>query len=163
MLLDLLSLYGSSTQIDALVSSGITTAAPTISAPTCNSPQMLYPVGDIEKDSWIPSTGVDLYQMLQKDNDLSYITSGSSPTELELSNAIDPSYHSMHVIRYRRKKTSQGPASIVFRLMQGSTVIASWDDIDSTEDFSYGEYMLSDTEASAISNYDNLSVSMVVI
>ncbi len=95
-------------------------------------------------------------------DDADYIQSGLSPvsadiSEVKFSSLTDPAISSGHVIRYRYQKDTTGGDTInlVVRLVQGTTVIASWthNNIDAV---TTAEQTLSGGEADSITDYTDL-------
>lgn len=89
--------------------------------------QKIRPISDVTIGAWTPSTGTDLYAMLDEvaadDND--YIsTTTASTCEVALGTATDPSIDTGHIVRYRAK--GDASATLTVRLMAGATEIASW-------------------------------------
>jgi hypothetical protein len=74
--------------------------------------QTAVPISDISAGNWTPSTGLDLYAMLDETPaaDADYIQSGLVPTadvcEVELTSLTDPVSSTGHTIRYRLRKPS---------------------------------------------------------
>lgn len=101
-------------------------AGPVIVLPVTVLTQKLAPVSDVAAGSWLPSTGSDLYAMVDEtaysDADYIYATSATTCT-LALASGSDPSSSSGHILRYR---LLAGSGTIAVALKQGSTTIASW-------------------------------------
>lgn len=76
------------------------------------APQFARPTSDISAGGWTPSTGADLYAMLDETvaDDADYIQSATTPTndtaELALSSVTDPAVSTGHIIRIRARKPS---------------------------------------------------------
>lgn len=116
-------------------------------------PQLLAPVSGVSAGSWTPSSGFDLYAMLDEAaaNDADYIvTPGASTCEVALAVADDPAVSTDHVVRYRISAANGG---ITVRLRQGITTIASWTHAPApTTPTTYAQ-TLSGAEADSITDY----------
>jgi len=72
--------------------------------------QFARPASDIAAGTWTPTTGTDLYAMLDETpaSDTDYIQSGLIPTadvcEVRLTSLTDPASSTGHVVRYRLRK-----------------------------------------------------------
>lgn len=121
--------------------------------------QLLRPDGDISSGAWLPSTGSDLYAMLDEttadDGDYIYTTSAST-AEVSLTNAGDPAVSTGHIIRYRAK----GTGTLTVKLMQGTTTIATHVPTLTTS-FQTFTFTLSGAEADSITDYSNLRLQFV--
>lgn len=88
--------------------------------------QLLAPVSDVAGGAWTPSSGSDLYAMVDEtaysDADTIQATSATTCT-LALAAGTDPSSSSGHILRYR---LLAGSGAVTVTLKQGSTTIASW-------------------------------------
>jgi len=101
-------------------------ASPLIVLPVTVITQKLAPVSDAAAGSWTPSSGTDLYAMLDETvaSDADYIETASESTcMLALASGSDPASSTGHVLRYR---LLAGSGTIAVALKQGSTTIASW-------------------------------------
>jgi hypothetical protein len=106
--------------------SSITGGDITIEAP---APDARYarPDADISAGSWLPSSGSDLFAMVDEltaDSDDYIFTNVPGPCELQLSPVVDPGTSSGQVVRYQIWRNDGG--GMVVRLKQGATVIAEW-------------------------------------
>lgn len=121
--------------------------------------QLLRPDGDISSGAWLPSTGSDLYAMLDEttadDGDYIYTTS-TSTAEVSLTNAGDPAVSTGHIIRYRAK----GTGTLTVKLMQGTTTIATHVPTLTTS-YQTFSFTLSGAEADSITDYNNLRLQFV--
>lgn len=122
--------------------------------------QKLAPVSDVAAGSWLPSSGSDLYAMVDEtaysDTDYIYATSATTCT-LALTSGSDPSSSSGHILRYR---LLAGSGTIAVALKQGSTTIASWGPhslTGSAQDFAQ---TLTGTQADSITDYSALRVEI---
>jgi hypothetical protein len=120
--------------------------------------QKLAPVSDVAAGSWLPSSGSDLYAMVDEtaysDTDYIYATSATTCT-LALTSGSDPSSSSGHILRYR---LLAGSGTIAVALKQGSTTIASWGPhslTGSAQDFAQ---TLTGGQADSITDYSALRV-----
>lgn len=122
------------------------------------SVQLLAPISDLSAGGWSPSSGSDLYAMLDESaaSDADYIVSSSATScEIRLAVGADPGASTGHVLRYR---LLAGSGSIAVALKQGSTTIASWGPhalTGAAQDFAQ---TLSGAEADSITDYSDLRV-----
>lgn len=120
--------------------------------------QYLAPVSDVAAGSWTPSTGSDLYAMLDETSysDTDYIAATSATTcTLALGSGSDPSSSTGHILRYR---LLSGSGTVAVTLKQGTTTIASWGPHTLTlaaQDFAQ---TLTGGEADSITDYSALRV-----
>jgi hypothetical protein len=121
-------------------------------------PQLLVPISDVSAGAWTPSSGSDLYAMLDEStySDADYIiTSSASTCEMRVTTAGDPAVSTGHILRYR---LLAGTGSITALLKQGSTTIASYGPHTLTgaaQDFAQ---TLTGGEADSITDYSDLRV-----
>jgi hypothetical protein len=126
--------------------------------PAGGAPQLLVPISDVSAGAWTPSSGSDLYAMLDEStySDADYIvTSSASTCEMRVTTAGDPAVSTGHVLRYR---LLAGTGSITALLKQGSTTIASYGPhtlTGSAQDFAQ---TLTGGEADSITDYSDLRV-----
>ena len=131
--------------------------------------QYLRPTTDISDGGWLTNSGgSDLRAAIDEvsASDADYITSSSSPTsadiaEIKLSTGANPNTSddgALHHIRYRYKKDSSGGDTInlTVRLVQASTVIASWTHTNISDSYVTVDQTLTDAEANAITDYGDL-------
>ena len=120
--------------------------------------QLLAPVSDVSAGSWAPSSGSDLYAMVDETayGDTDYIYAASATTcTLALASGSDPSSSSGHILRYR---LLAGSGTVAVTLKQGTTTIASWGPHTLTgaaQDFAQ---TLTSGEADSITDYSALRV-----
>lgn len=133
-------------------------AGPVIILPVTVTTQKLAPVSDVSAGSWTPSSGSDLYAMLDEtaysDADYIYATSATTCT-LALASGSDPSSSTGHILRYR---LLAGSGKIAVTLKQSTTTIASWGPHTLTgaaQDFAQ---TLTSGEADSITDYSALRV-----
>lgn len=123
--------------------------------------QFLRPVSDISNTGWTPSSGSDLYAMLDESaySDADYIVSSSASTcEMRVTVGTDPVSSTGHILRYR---LLAGTGTISAYLKQGSTTIASYGPHTLTgaaQDFAQ---TLSGGEADSITDYSDLRVVFI--
>lgn len=126
--------------------------------PTIPPPQLLSPVSDVSAGSWTPSSGTDLYAMLDETvaSDTDYIAATSATTcTLALASGSDPASSTGHILRYR---LPPGSGTVSVALKQGTTTIASWGPhslTGSAQDFAQ---TLTGSEADSITDYSALRV-----
>lgn len=121
--------------------------------------QLLRPTSDISAGAWTPSTGTDLFSMLDETpyNDADYIvTSSASSSEVKLGFGFDPLSSTGHTIRYRAK----GNGTLTVYLYQGTTLIASHVPT-LTSGFQTFTFTLTSTEADSITSYTDLRLRFV--
>lgn len=90
-------------------------------------PQIAVPVADISAGGWTPSSGTDLYAMLDETpaSDADYATSDTaSAFEVEVGIFDDPGVDIDHFFRYRL--SGKNGCGFIVSLKQGATTIASW-------------------------------------
>ena len=87
------------------------------------------PISDISAGGWVPSSGGDLYAMLDEvsASDSDYIQGDSSDTAAEvlLSTVTDPVSSSGHILRFRAQSSGGGgaPERLDVELYEGTTLI----------------------------------------
>lgn len=124
-------------------------------------PRYARPASDVSAGAWTPSSGSDLYAMLDEEtaSDTDYIeTTTASTCEIALNSVTDPATSSGQVITIRAQSAYGN--DLVATLKQGATTIAtrtftslgaSWADYTIT---------LSSGECDAITDYADLSVTL---
>ncbi len=121
--------------------------------------QLLRPESDVSAGAWTPSTGSDLFAMLDEStySDADYITTSSASTaEVAFGTGLDPASSSGHIIRYRAK----GTGTLTVELYEGATLIAT--DVPAiTGSFQTFTWTLSGAEADDISDYADLRLRFV--
>jgi len=121
--------------------------------------QFARPTSDISVNGWSPSTGATLYGCIDEASasDADYITNNAvAYSEVGLSSLDDPHSSSGHVVRYRLQRTpTNRTITIVVRLYQGSTQIASWTHADPPAWALY-EQTLTGAQADSITDYTDL-------
>lgn len=116
---------------------------------------------DLSAGSWTPSTGGDLYAMVDEStaSDTDYISvTGASTCSLALNGVVDPVSSSGHVIRYRAKNSGAG--SLTVTLKQGATTIATSTNNSLTASYADYSFTLSGAEADSITDYTNLKIEL---
>jgi len=154
-------------QIVPLVAVAIATGAPTLGQPTLTIPQFARPIQDITLGTWTPSSGNDLYAMIDEEpppSDADYIRSGGDPSadicEVKFSSVSDPDVSYGYVIRYRAFKVGTGTISITFRLMEGATERDSWTISDLSATPATYQRELSQSVIDSIVDHTNLRLRM---
>ncbi len=124
-------------------------------------PQLLAPASDISAGAWLPSTGTDLFAMIDEssasDADYDY-TDSLSTMEVKFAAGSDPSSSGGHVLRYRLR--GDGTTDAVVTLKQGTTTIATWTETNVPTSATTFEHTLSGAEADSITDYTNLRLSV---
>lgn len=121
--------------------------------------QLLRPTSDISAGAWAPSSGSDLYAMLDEVayDDADYIqTTSASTSEVKFGTGLDPNSSTGHTIRYRAK----GTGTLTITLREGATLIATHTPTLTTS-FQTFSFTLSGGEADLISNYADLRLRFV--
>lgn len=119
--------------------------------------QFLRPSSDITVGAWTPTP---LYQQIdeQTASDVDFIESSSvSYCEVGLSVGQDPGVSAGHIVRYRYGRSATNRSlTLVVRLMQGTTEVASWTHVDPAQSFVLAEQTLTTTQTDSITDYSNL-------
>lgn len=120
------------------------------------------PGSDASNAGWIPSTGSDLFAMLDEatPDDADFISTSSvgSVCNLGLGAVADPGTSSGQVVSYRASSSTGN--GLMVELMQGASVIATWTHESlSATDTTYSQ-SLSAAECDAITDYTALSVRL---
>jgi hypothetical protein len=125
-------------------------------------PQRVRPASDIAANGWLPSSGSDLYAMLDEEtpDDDDYIYSPTNPStetfEVKFASAVDPVLHSGHEIAVRLQAVNEDTAFDLY-LMQGTDVLDSWtEDVLLTDNATTRTHVLSEAMAAAITDYSDL-------
>lgn len=120
------------------------------------------PGSDTSNSGWTPSTGSDLYAMLDEvtPNDADYISAASagSVCRLGLGAVADPGTASGQVVSYRASSSTGNGLKV--ELMQGGTVIATWNHATLPATDTTYQQSLSAAECDAITDYTALSVRL---
>jgi hypothetical protein len=126
-------------------------------------PQLLFPVSDIDTDSWTGEDGrtTNLYPSISDASDATYIRSPQAPgpsdaATFAFESGIDPDTSLAHIIRYRY--AAYGTATLVVELLEGTTLIASWEHENPPQTPTPAAQVLSTAEAAAITDYASLRV-----
>jgi len=129
-------------------------------APTLLQFQTARPASDVTVGAWVPSTGSDLYAMIDEPNvddaDHIYTAFNAAESEVALSALQDPLSSTGHTLRYRVE--GNGSSGITVTLLCGSTVIASWTHDPAPSSWTTYEQTLSSGQADAITDYSDLRV-----
>lgn len=132
--------------------------------------QIARPTGDAAAGGWTNQAGAatNLYQSIDEASasEADYVQSSVSPAtpdvyKATLSPLVDPVSSAGHVVRYRIAKSETGgdPISVVVRLMQGSTQIASWAHHDVSSTITPVAQTLTGAQADAITDYAALALT----
>lgn len=130
------------------------------------SVQKARPGSDISTGGWLPSSGSDLYAMLDETsyNDSDYIYSPNNPTtetaEVKFTSVTDPGVHTGHILRFRLAAVGLDTVFDVY-LMQGATQIATWQKTVTAGNTVSYEETLTSGEASNITDYTDLRIKVV--
>ena len=128
--------------------------------------QYARPDSDVSAGNWTPSTGSDLYAMIDEasTNDSDFISvddvDGSTETcQVDLSSVTDPVASNLHVVTTRASEASgMGTISLNVTLKQGATTIAAKTFSTLTGSAADYTFTLSSAEANSITNYGALSL-----
>jgi hypothetical protein len=141
-----------------------TGASATLGAPVVV--QKARPGSDISAGGWLPSSGSDLYAMLDETsyNDSDYIYSPDNPTtetaEIKFTSITDPGVHTGHTLRFRLAAVGQDTVFDVY-LMCGATQIATWQKTVVAGDTTTYTETLTTGEAGNITDYTDLRIKVV--
>lgn len=119
------------------------------------------PDSDFSTGSWAPSSGVDLYPMVDEEtpSDADYITTDVASTcEMGLQPVIDPGTSTGHTVSYRIRSTKG--SAIVVTLKQGATTIASKTELAVPSTWTTYSFTLSAAQTDAITDYSDLRVTL---
>lgn len=126
--------------------------------------QYARPTSDIASGGWQPSSGGDLYAMLDEASadDGDYIYSPDNPTteqfEVKLSTITDPAVSTGHTIKVRLQAIDQD-TQFDLDLVEGSTVLDSWTEaVTVAAGVVQRERTLSGAVADSITDYSDLRV-----
>ena len=128
---------------------------PTLFGPSAATVQILRPASDISAGAWVPSSGINLFSMVNEAvaDDANYITTPTPSTcELKLSLGVDPVSSINHLPAIRCRGTS---GTITVNLMQGATVKATFV-LTVTLGFTTFTPTLTTAEIDSISDYGDL-------
>ena len=119
--------------------------------------QFARPLSDVAINGWTPTP---LNEQIDEDpyNDGDYIERNAvAYCEVGLSSVTDPNSSTGHIVRYRYGRTvTNRTLTLVVRLMQGSTEIASWTHVDPALSFVAASQTLTSLQADAITDYSDL-------
>jgi len=126
--------------------------------------QFARPSSDTDAVGWLPSTGTDLYAMIDEvavdDADYIYTTTVDADAEVALSSLVDPTSSSEHIVRFRARAPYGGQVKV--GLYQTTTLVAEWTDSLSTSFETYA-HTLAGAEADAITNYGALRLRFTAL
>jgi hypothetical protein len=116
---------GQSVALDAAAAAAATAAGDVSAA----DPRYGRPRADVSAGGWTPSSGSDLYAMLDESvaDDGDYISVLSASTcEVHLRDIVNPGGTAGRVVRFRSPAGYTASGGVVVSLRQGSTEIAAW-------------------------------------
>ena len=127
--------------------------------------QYACPSSDIAAGGWLPSTGGDLYAMLDEvspGTDSDYIYSPDNPTteqfEVKLSTVTDPASSADHTISVRLQAIN-ADTNFDLNLVQGTSVLDSWtENVTVVAGIVTRTRTLSGAVADSITNYGDLRI-----
>jgi len=121
-------------------------------------PQVARPSSDVSDGAWTPSSGVDLYGVLDEVvlSDADYITTNTTADAcvVALGALSDPTSSAGHLLRYRL--LGDGTSGITVELLQGSTTIATWTHDPAPATWTTYSQTLTGTQADSITDYTAL-------
>jgi hypothetical protein len=122
------------------------------------------PISDIAANGWLPSSGPDLYAMLDEvaADDADYIYSPANPTtqqfEVRLTSVNDPLSSSDHTVTVRLQAIGQD-TNFDLNLVQNTTVLDSWtENVTVAASVVQRSRTLSGAVADSITDYTNLRI-----
>lgn len=123
-----------------------------------SAPQIIRPSSDVSAGLWLPSSGTDLFAMIDEtpasDADYIYTLNAGAVCTIALQTATDPAVSAGHVVRYRLR--GDGTSGVEVALMQNTTVIATWTHDPAPASFTDYAQTLSGAQADAITDYSQL-------
>lgn len=122
------------------------------------------PTSDTVAGAWLPSTGSDLYAMVDEAvaDDADYIYATTNTTcKMALSAVADPLTSSGQVVSYRAWSTTGH--GMVAKLMQGATTIATWTHATLPATATTYQQTLSAAECDAITDYTALAIELTAV
>lgn len=127
-------------------------------------PRYARPDTDLSAGAWLPSSGIDLYAMLDEAtaNASDYIyTNAPGACEIALGAVDDPETSSGQVVRYQT--WSDSGSGLTVRLKQGATVIASWSHASLPATPTIYAQTLTTDQCNAITDYADLRFEFVAV
>lgn len=144
------------------------TVAAVVVTPPADAPALVErfarPVGDISKGAWQPSSGTDLFPMLDDMaiNNSDYISAaGAATCELALAAVRDPGTSANQVVRYLAHAPAGGGLTVELR--QGATLIAGWTHATLPATETIHEQALTTQQCDSITNYGDLRIKLVAL
>jgi len=129
-----------------------------VSSAVFTTDQRSMPSADVVDGAWTPSTGADLYAVLDENpaSDADYIQTNSAADSctVALASVTDPTSSAGHKVSYRLQ--GDGTSGVLVELLQGATVIASWTHDPAPSGVTQFDQTLSGPEADSISDYTAL-------
>ena len=118
------------------------------------------PGSDTAAGAWLPSSGADLYSMLNEvtpdDSNYIYTVTAASAAKMALTPVVDPHTTSGQVVSYRA--WSPNGNALTVKLMQGASVIASWTHAALPTSPTTYQQALTAGQIASISDYTALSI-----
>lgn len=134
-------------------------AATATAAGTLTPNQSAAPIATISAGAWVPSTGASLPPMLSEavpdHGTFIWVPIANSACELLFTSLPDPGVSGGHAVSFWA--SSPVSATLRFRIMQGATQVAQWDQAVTPTLTPYS-LVLSSAEADAITDYTDLRV-----
>ena len=129
-----------------------------------SDPRYARPEGDVTAGNWLPSTGTDLFAMIDEAtaDSADYIeTYTAGACEVALNNVDDPGTSSGQVVRYQA--WSDTASGLTVHLKQGAAIIASWTHAALPASPTMYEQNLTAMECDAITDYGDLRFAFVAL
>lgn len=127
--------------------------------------QRAAPTSDVAAGSWTPSSGTDLFAMLDEasPSDADYIKTGAAADvcTVALGTLSDPAVSTGHQVSYRI--SGDGVSGIQVELLQSTTVIATWTHDPAPGSPTTFTQTLTGTQADSITNYAALRLRFTEI
>lgn len=124
-------------------------------------PRYARPSADISAGAWLPSSGSDLYAMIDEvapDSADYMYTDSPSVCEIALGPVVDPGTSSGQAVRYQLWDDTAGAMEV--RLLQGATVIATWAHATTPTTPQVFERFLTVLECDSITDYTDLRLEV---
>lgn len=149
--------------LQSLAQSSRFDSSSTFYASTVTQPGTRYatPSSDVTDGTWTPSTGADLYAVIDEPtyDDADYIVTASPSTcQIALSSVVDPGTSTGQALKYRAQSSTG--ATLIARLKQGTTTIASATHTNVPSAWTDYMMVLTSGECDAITNYGDLRVEL---
>jgi hypothetical protein len=130
---------------------------------TSAGPTMVRPVSDLLQGDWLPSTGSDLYAMVDEsspaDADYVYTNTPGALSRMRMGTHSDPGVDTGHKLRARVPASFSPSGSLTVRLKHGATLVAERTEASPIADTTY-EYNLTTGEVANITDRSLLDLEL---